>query len=313
MFRHTCYPCYGTAHNYSPLHDWQTETEGIQLGVLLADDTITCRAAVDAIIQSVGGAWSAAMPGIACLWPPTSDESAPAIAVTPLTAKDLQATCDATGITTGLRVLYDYDHAAGRYLKAIELTAPEAAKEHGLLTLEWPAPWLRSPRHAEAMGRRILSYLARPRWRMTWQQAWTADAAATPTGAWAHIAHPLAPVQGRVRLLGATLELGSATLQCTAEAAAGDAPAITTQRLSSAFEPLLAAGIKVEFAGSEIIFTAVDENGQPLAGCRITLDDGAQVRIADASGRVSFPCARGKHTLLMEADGYAPMMSEVVL
>ncbi len=303
----------GAPVQWADFDEWRTETEGIQLGGILADASITCRAAVDAIVQSVGGAWSAAMPGIACLWPPTADEHAPAIAVTPLTAKDLQATCDATGLTTQLRVLYDYDHAAQRYLKAIELTAPEAAKEHGLLTLEWPAPWLRSPRHAEAMGQRILRYLARPRWRLTWQQAWTHAAAATPTGAWVDIAHPLAPVSGRVRLLNASLDLGSATLQCTAEAAAGDAPAITTQRLSAAFEPLLAAGIKVEFAGSEIIFTAVDENGQPLAGSRITLDDGAQVRIADAAGRVSFPVQRGKHTLLIEADGYAPMMSEVVL
>ena len=303
----------GAPVRWEDFDEWRFETEGMQLGGLMADAAITCRAAVDAIIQSCGGAWSAAMPGIACLWPPTSDESAPAIAVTPLTAKDLQSSCEATGITTQLRVLYDYDHAAGRYLKAIQLTAPDAEKAHGALMLEWPAPWLRSPRHAEEMGRRILSYLARPRWRMTWQQAWTADAASIPTGAWAHIAHPLAPVQGSVRLLNATLDLGSATLQCTACAAAGDAPAIETQRLSSAFEPLLAAGIKVDYAGSEIIFTAVDENGQPLAGCRITLDGGAQVRIADASGRVSFPCARGKHTLLIEADGYAPMMSEVVL
>lgn len=299
----------GAPVGWADFDDFRADTEGIQLGGLLADASITCRSAVDAIVQSVGGAWSSAMPGIACLWPPQVDAAAPAAPVTPLTAQDMKAQVEASGITTSLRVLYDWDDAAQRYLKAIQLTAPDAVKEHGLLEQEWAAPWLRSPRHAEEMGRRILSCLARPRWRITWRQRF----ADLPTGAWVDIAHPLAPVQGRHRLLNARLDTSAATLECTVEAAAGDAPTIETQRLSSAFEPLLAAGIKVEFAGSEIIFTAVDENGQPLAGCRITLDDGAQVRIADASGRVSFPCARGRHTLLIEADGYAPMMSEVVL
>jgi len=298
---------------WADFDEWRAETEGIQLGGILADDTITCRAAVDELVQSCGGAWSLGMPAIACLWPPTSDESAPAIAVTPLTAKDLQSSCEATGITTSLRVLYDWDYAAGRYLKAIQITAPEAEKQHGTLALEWPAPWLRSSRHAEALGQRILRYLARPRWRLTWQQAWTHEAATTPTGAWADIQHPLSPVAGRVRLINASLDLGQATLQCAAEAAAGEAPQIETQRLSSAFEPLLAAGIKVEMAGDEVIFFIFDEQGQPMGGARVTLDGGKARRTADSQGRVSFPVQRGKHHLLVEMDGYAPTESEVVV
>ena len=92
----------------------------------------------------------------------------------------------------------------------------------------------------------------------------------------------------------------------------GEPPAIETTRLSAAFDPLIQPGITVEVADGEIIFTARNEQGQPLAGARITLDGGAQ-RIADANGRVSFPAQRGRHVLLIEADGYPPSEAVVVV
>jgi len=68
----------------------------------------------------------------------------------------------------------------------------------------------------------------------------------------------------------------------------------------------------VEVADSEIIFTARDEQGKALPGARITLNGGA-TRIADAAGRVSFPVARGRHVLLIEADGYPASEATVVV
>ena len=47
-------------------------------------------------------------------------------------------------------------------------------------------------------------------------------------------------------------------------------------------------------------------------GARITLDGNA-ARIADSAGRVSFPVARGRHALLVEADGYPPFETVVVI
>ena len=40
---------------------------------------------------------------------------------------------------------------------------------------------------------------------------------------------------------------------------------------------------------------------------------GGAKRIADANGRVSFPVARGRHVLLIEADGYPPSEAVVVV
>lgn len=289
------------------LDDYRTETAHLRLGGVLADNTITIRAAVDQLMKSAGGAWAAAMPGIAITWPPAADAAAPALRVDQLGAQDLQAATSAQGIYTVIRVLYDYDYAAARYRRAIQLRAPDAVREFGELELEWNAPWLRSPRHAEQLGQRMLAWLARPRWRVTWQQPATADVA---TGAWVELDHPLSPLQGRHRLVGADLDLSSASVACAAEAPVGPPPAIETMRLSSAFDPVIQPGVTVDIAGSEIIFTARDEQGRPLAGARITLNGGAQ-RVADSAGRVSFPVVRGRHVLLIEATGYPA--SEVVV
>lgn len=298
----------GLPVQWADLDDWRAETEGVTLGGLLDSGDISIRAAVDAVVQSAGGAWSSAMPGVAMTWPPLPDEAAPAAGVHPLSAHQLQASASAGGLYTVLRVLYDWDYAAGRYGRAIQLQAPEALAEHGRLELEWPAPWLRSPRHAQALGQRMLAWLARPRWRVSWQSAF-ADA---PTGAWVEMRHPLSPVQGRHRLLHATLDLASASLSCAIEAAVGEPPLIETTRLSEAYAPLVQAGLSVEVADSEIIFTARDEQGQPLAGARVTLDGQTQ-RVADAAGRVSFPVQRGRHVLWVQADGYPDTETVVVI
>lgn len=294
------------------LDDYRTETAHLQLGGLLADNTVTIRAAVDSIMQSAGSAWASAMPGIAITWPPLPDDAAPALPVGPLTASDMQAATASQGLYTVLRVLYDYDHAADRYRRAIQLRAPDAVRDYGELEAEWTAPWLRSPRHAEALGQRMLGWLARPRWRVTWQQAVAADAPAVATGAWVDMAHPLSPLQGRHRLISADLDMTSASVACAVEAPLGQAPAIETTRLSTAFDPVIQPGITVEVANGEIIFTARDEQGRPLAGARITLNGGS-ARIADSAGRVSFPVQRGRHVLTIEADGYPATEAVVVV
>lgn len=293
---------------WADLDDYRTETAEWVLGGLLDDNGVSIRAAVDALLQCAGGAWAAAMPGIALSWPPLPDAAAPALRVDRLSASELRAATAATGIFTVLRVLYDYDHAGERYRRAIQLRAPQAAKDYGELELQWPAPWLRTPRHAEQLGQRVLAQLARPRWRVTWRQQ-LADVA---TGAWVELAHPLSPITGRQRLVSAELDTQAAQLTCTIEAPVGEAPAIETTRLSSAFDPLIQPGITVEVAGSEIIFTARDEQGKVLPGARITLNGGA-TRIADSAGRVSFPVQRGRHVLLIEADGYPATEAVVVV
>ncbi len=143
---------------------------------------------------------------------------------------------------------------------------------------------------------------------MTWQHSF-ADVA---TGGWVDIAHPLSPISGRHRLVSAELDLSAAGLACAVEAPVGPVPEIETTTLSTAFDPVIQPGVTVEVANGEIIFTARDEQGRPLAGAKITLDGGAS-RIADSAGRASFPVQRGRHVLLIEAQGYPASEVEVVV
>lgn len=289
----------GAPVSWPDLDDYRTETAEIAMGGLIDDSSLSIRATLDRIIQSAGGAWSAGMPGIAFTWPPAPDSAAPAMNVTALTAGDVQAESSHEGIRTVLRVLFDYDHAVERHRRAIQLEAPAVVKEHGVLDLEWDAGWLRSPRDAEALGRRMLAWLARPRWRVSW----TASFEDVRPGAWAQIAHPRSPVSGRHRLIDAQLDLSAPALRCTVEAPVGSEPEIVTALLSTAFEPVIPAGVTLEIGDNAIIYTVRGANGNVLAGAAVTLN-GTSTRIAGTDGKVSFsPVQRGRQHLLIDAPG----------
>lgn len=81
----------GAPVQWADLDDYRTETAEWVLGGLLDDNTVSVRAAVDGLMQSAGGAWSAAMPGIALTWPPLPDDAAPALRVDRLAAPEPQA------------------------------------------------------------------------------------------------------------------------------------------------------------------------------------------------------------------------------
>lgn len=298
----------GAAVDWSELDDYRTETAEVALGGVIDDSTASIRAMLDRIIQSAGGAWSAGMPGIAFSWPPSPDAVAPAMTVSPITASDVRAECSHEGIRTVLRVLFDYDNAVGRHRRAVQLQAPGALKEHGVLELEWDAGWLRSPRDAEALGRRMLAWLARPRWRVSW----TSSFADVRPGAWADIAHPRSPIAGRHRLIDAELDLSAPGLRCMVEAPVGDEPEIELTRLSTAFEPVVPAGVTIEIGKDEVIYTVRGEDGRVLPGAVVTLN-GNVTRIAGAGGQVSFPVARGRQHLLIEAPGRAPAEAWVLV
>ncbi|MFN3988533.1 MAG: carboxypeptidase-like regulatory domain-containing protein [Rhodocyclaceae bacterium] len=284
---------------WADLDDYRTETAEIAIGGVIDDGAASIRATLDRIVQSAGGAWSAGMPGIALTWPPKADDSAPAVAVTPLSATDVRAECSHDGIRTVLRVLFDYDNAVGRHRRAIQLQAPGAIKDYGVLELEWDAGWLRSPRDAEALGRRMLAWLARPRWRVSFTRGF----ADIKSGAWADVDHPRSPISGRHRLIDAELDLSVPALRCALESPVGPEPEIEMTRLSTAFDPVVPAGVTVEVGANEIIYTVRGDDGAVLAGALVTLN-GTTTRVAGSDGKVSFsPVQRGRQHLLIQASG----------
>lgn len=293
---------------WSDLDSFRVETEGILIGGLLDDATKTARSYIDDIVGSVGGAWSFGMPGFATLWPPEQDEQAPAIEVTKLSATNCTAQSEHSYLHTHLRINYDYDFGEGSHRKAILLVAPDAVKDFGVIELEWDASWLRSPRIAETVGRRILRNLARPQWMLDWEQDFTI----VETGGWVDIDHPHLPVSGRHRLSDAELNFSGATLKCASMAAVGPEPKVVTVSLATAFEPAAQSGAAVTYSDGVASFELRDEAGGPMAGAKVILN-GSVTRYSNNGGFVSFDVPRGKHVLYIEATGYMPMEIEVVV
>jgi hypothetical protein len=299
----------GVAVTLADLDAFRAETDGIEIGGVIADPTHTVRAQVDAMLASVGAAWSAAMPGIAIAWPPTHDTVAADAIIDRLTATDLQPVASEAHLATVLRVLYDYDWAAGKHRQALELRATDVIKDIGEIVAEIDAGWLHSARLADALGRAHLAWSARPTWTVSWRGAWATN---LPPGAWVDMDHPLSPVSGRHRLIQADLDMDRGSLAMAIQAPAGPVPVISSARLSTAFEPVIQAGAAVVYQDGVAVFSLQTETGQPLPGAVATLDGGAR-RIADGAGRVSFPASRGAHELRVDAAGYQPMIIGVVL
>jgi hypothetical protein len=279
-----------------------------RIGVVFDDTAMTQRQAIDAVCQSIGAAWSAGAADFARLWPDTPDPAQANAEVTPLTARDVQADCRHDAIATVLRVLYDQDHATGQPRRAIQLSAPQAVAQYGRIEREWQAPFLRSPRQAQQLGQRLLQWLARPTWTLTW----TMPDQALTAGDTVLLAHPALPYAGTVTLTDVQRDLSKATLTLQAQAASGSAPDVAIERLSSSFDPVISSGSAVEYVNGQAIFTLLGDKGEALAGAKVILD-GKTVRYADGAGRVTFEATRGAHQLHIVAAGYAPMDIDVTV
>ena len=294
---------------WSRFDRFRAQTAGLVLGGVLNNAQQSIRTTLDQLLSSVGAAWSSGAEDIALLYPSADNSGRIALTATPLTAREVISECTHDKIITALRIVYDYDHALGKPRRALALECPEAIRQYGRIEQEWNAAWLRSPREAQALGERLLAWMCRPRWRVCWQQS---GASSVKPGDLATLAHPLSPLTGAYRLLTADIDMGALCVYCAVEAPVGESPKIITTALSTAFEPVLVTGASVDYQNGQAILTLVDDTGQPLAGAKATFD-GSLTRLADNAGRVSFPAARGKHTVRVEATGYAPMDIEITV
>ncbi|MEW6729039.1 MAG: hypothetical protein AB1332_06815 [Pseudomonadota bacterium] len=287
----------------------RSEAADIEIGGVLDQPGLSTKAALDAIVQSIGGAWSlGARDGV--LLDPFSDDAAPVRAtIDPHTCTHPQAKADHDDIVTLLRITYDHNHATGQPRRAVQLIAPEAMLTFGRIEREWQAPWLKSPRQAEILGRKLLTHLARPRWKISF--TYTGKTRLQP-GDLVHLAHPALPVTGAFRLMSADFDPANLSTACSVLASVGEAPRIELATLSNAHEPVIPPGATVDYANGVATFTIRDDLGNPLPGAEVTLD-GHATRLTDGAGRVSFQASRGKHMLLVEAQGYSPMQIEVTV
>lgn len=291
------------------LDGFRVETDQIELAGVIDDVTRTARAQIDLILASVGAAWSAAMPGLAIAWPPVGTTSDPDATVGPLDAEGLVARTQRDSMATVLRVLHDYDWAAQKHRQALQIEAPEAIERYGRIEREIDAGWLHSARQANLLAERLLSWMARPIWSISW-----GGDQATPLnpGDWIDMAHPASPVTGTHRLIVSDLDMDRGRVAMAIQAPVGPAPVLSAARLSAAFSPYIQAGAAVVYQDGLATFTILDDLGHALAGATVTLDGGER-RISDNAGRAQFACARGAHDLLVEAPGHPSVHMEITL
>ena len=292
---------------WSDLDDFRASTAGLVLGGVLSDDKASIRSTLDTIVQSVGGAWSAGMPGVAMLWPPVLDETLPARAVKLPECSVDSAQCQHSDIVTVLRVLFDWDFAENKARQAVQLECPEAIAHYGRIEAEWAAPWLHSARVAEALGTRMLQWRARPVWTIPF----TLPFQNVVPGQQVAIQHPRSPAQGPHVLVDAELDLATPSLQCKILAPSGPVPDVQLTRLSSAYDPYLQASAVGEGEPGKKIWTIKDEQGQPIAGAKVWLDGQGSPKYTDSAGLVTFGALSGRHTLLVRATGMSDLKMDI--
>ncbi len=216
----------GHSIDRADLDDFRVEcTElGLSVGGVLDDATRTIRAQVDQIIQSVGGSWSAGAAGLAFIYPFATDSTALIEATaTRLNAFDVVPSISHAGLANVLRVKFDYNAATSQHDQVVQIENAASILTYGRIETEWDAGWLHESRHADALGRRLLAWLAAPRWRVEWAMPRTD----LRPGEWVDLQHPASPVSGQHRLIGVETHHGNLNARLVIEAAI-ETPVLST-------------------------------------------------------------------------------------
>ena len=284
-----------------PPGDWsalRAHWPGVRLGGVLARAE-PLREALARVIASVGARWSAAP---LRAWVP--DAAAPLATLGPAEIDEGSATADTGELATRLVLTWGWDWAAGAPRGSVVVEAPEAIAEFGAITVELEAPWIRTARDALALADAELARRARPSWvievRIASGEAWR-------PGERVILAHPWLPA-GPAEITRMAIDEGERRLTCARPA--GPVRRVTALRHGALIEARGAQPVSVSYRDGVATFTILDEDGVPLAGAAVTLDEG-ETRYTDRLGQVQFATQRGVHALLITLSGYAPLEIEV--
>jgi hypothetical protein len=264
---------------------------------------LTCAGSIDAadtaqtiaraICASVGAVFCGVSAPVARLWP---GGALPAASVRVAAGADVSASSSAEDLCTDVTVNFDFADGAAR--AAIQLDAPDAIARYGRRANGIDAPWITEPRIAYDVAMRLLQQRARPQWRVS---AAGLRARIAP-GSVASLDHPALPVSGDCLVLSTDCDLlaGTSSIQCMVPV--GDTPVVRLVRQSRRYEPQVFAAAAVQTVGSDRVLTLQDEDGSPIVGAAVALDNNF-VRTSDAAGRVAFPAnimPPGQHVLSIQ-------------
>ncbi|MDG4549876.1 MAG: phage tail protein [Candidatus Contendobacter sp.] len=280
---------------------------GLELGGALTE-RMTTRAALQFVAEQAGAVWSAGLPGLAMPFPPP--ESDPIWReFNALDMAGWSASCELAAVVTRLTVPFAWDYAAGQATQSVVLEAVAATREHGAREAERALPWVTTARQAVAIATAWLHWRARPLWTLQFDAG--SAARDIPPGAWIEVSHPRIPLQGLYVVTDLDPGYGRGVVKITAQAPAGEAPAVVIVRQSAAFAAI-ATEYRVQLAGDSVTLTVTDAAGTPLPGARVWIDGRGPIT-TDAAAKVRFRATPGRHVIYIEADGRQAVTTEVTL
>lgn len=272
----------------------------VALGGVL-QESITIREAVSRVLGSVDADWCGSP---LSAWLPEPGE--PLATLTPRNSDAIAAEATHADLCTRLRVAYGYDWAAGAPRGSMTIEATDRLEHLGAIEQDLDLPWVRTARDALMLATAVLSRRARSRWEFSITLALTERYRPGDTLA---IDDPWVP-SGPA--LVTAVERGRTGQTLIAHRYADDPPRIEMIGRGRLIDAAGADQIRVDYKDGVATFTILNERGEPLAGASVTLD-GTETRTTDRAGQVQFVTERGLHTLLVTANGYAPLEMEVVI
>lgn len=277
---------------------------GLTLGGALTQ-AMTRRAAIQFVINQIGGCWSAGMPGYAALFPPAVTDPTWA-AFGPLDRGEVSFECALAEVVTRLVIPFDEDASSGKNQQTVTLLAASAA-DYGERSFTLPLPWVKTARDAAAVGQRWLEWRARPLWTLTFSAG--PEARTIPPGGWIGLTGADSPVQGRSVVMDIDPGIGSGVVNITAQAPAGAAPVITVAGTGQVL-PALVTAYQLQQGADTLTLTLTDADGGVLPFAQVWLD-GVGPQTADGSATITLSATPGRHTLRVEASGQSPFTTEI--
>jgi hypothetical protein len=283
-----------------------SQSDGLTVGGVVDDDTVSIQTWVDRICQGAGLAWSPQAEGVAILWPAAPDAPVePDRTLTTVTAPGLTAESDQEALTTVVELAYAHDYAGGGLRRTLRLKANAAIEQYGEIEKRISAAWIHSPAAALAYATRWLQYHSRPLWTV---QAGRSAASLTP-GECLSVAHPYSPAT----VVTATRIVRSGiTDTITAQAPYGAVPDVELVSTGAGVSPGVLVGTSYDYRDGVITLLITGYDGEILSGTRCTLDGGTP-RYTDERGFVQFEAAPGAHSLRVEPAGETPIVYELIL
>lgn len=292
------------------LDDLRRHLPGVTFAGLLDDPTLRGIDVLDELIaRNLGAVWSPLGVSWARVYPLTArPASAPLMRrYNHAIAQDARSSrAERYG---RLRIRYAYDAASQDYRRVRCYRAGDGLADKYPQVYELEARWLHRDADAAALARRLLSYLARPRWRGTLHD--DMDSATLPPMQWVEIDNRCAVLHGEAFVLGVIVDHGLGETNVVVEQLAGAPPPIELEydnlgiTTAAAIETISSAP-----SGAQQRFQICDRiTNTPIRNAKVVIDGRITV-YTDQEGRFTLTDALSltePHTLVATAPGKLPL------